>query len=382
MGKVKINEAYRFMVDCFKAVGTPIEAAEQQARVLIQADKVGHSSHGLNRLEFYLKDITIGACVPKNKPKILKENLSTAWVDANSVLGATASHFGMDIAIKKAKETGVGWVTVKGSNHHGMTGWWARKPAKQGLIGMAFSNTFTLLTPTRSKKAALGTNPISVVAPASQGETFYLDIATTAVSLGKIEIQRRKGEPIPSGWAQGPDGKETNDPNVAFATGCLMPLGGGEKTSGHKGYGLSAMVEIFCGISSGARYGHHIGSWTHAKVGVPHNLSHCFVAIDPENFAPGFGDRLAECMQHWRKLEPTDPKYPVVAPGDLEKMAETQTNIRGTVSYVPQQIASSIALAKRLKLILCWKVYANTAELVLETVILYKIRIAAQCCKY
>ncbi|KAJ0173991.1 hypothetical protein K1T71_010137 [Dendrolimus kikuchii] len=349
MGTVKTSEAYRFMVDCFEAVGTPTEAAEQQAELLIQADKIGHSSHGLNRLEYYINDITMGACIPNNEPKILKENLSTAWVDANNVLGATASHFAMDIAIKKAKETGVGWVTVKGSNHNGIAGWWAQKAAKQGLLGMAFTNTSSLLTPTRSKQPALGTNPISVVAPASQGETFYLDMATTAVAVGKIEMQRRKGEPIPNGWAQGPDGKETNDPYVALDTGCLMPLGGGETTSGYKGYGLSAMVEIFCGISSGARYGHHIGPWTHSEVGVPNNLGHCFVAIDPENFAPGFGNRLTESIQHWRKLEPTDPNVPVLAPGDKEKMAEKEANIRGTVSYVPQQIESSAALAKRLR---------------------------------
>ncbi|RVE46248.1 hypothetical protein evm_009138 [Chilo suppressalis] len=280
---------------------------------------------------------------------ILKENASTAWVDANNVLGATASHFAMDIAIKKAKDTGVGWVTVKGSNHNGMAGFWAQKAADKGLIGMAFTNTSPLLAPTRSKQAALGTNPLSVVAPASQGESFYLDMATTAVAVGKIEMQLRKGEPLPHGWAQGPDGRETTDADLAFKTSCLMPLGGGEKTSGYKGFGLSAMVELFCGISSGANYGHHLRSWSHSGVGGPANLGHCFAAVDPGCFAPGFGDRLAEIIQHWRQLEPTDPELPVLAPGDKEKKAAKETLERGTVSYVKQQIDSSAALAERLK---------------------------------
>ncbi|KOB58249.1 Uncharacterized protein OBRU01_24687 [Operophtera brumata] len=103
-----------------------------------------------------------------------------------------------------------------------MAGWWASKAADKGLIGMAFTNTSPLMAPTRSKQSALGTNPLSVVAPASNGETFYLDMATTAVAVGK-----------------------------AFNTGCLMPLGGSEKNSGYKGFGLAAMVELFCGISSG-----------------------------------------------------------------------------------------------------------------------------------
>lgn len=348
MGKVATVEALRFMAECFKAVGTAAKAAQQQAELLIEADRMGHPSHGLNRLEYYVNDILSGACEPNNVPKILKENASTAWVDANNVLGATVSHFAMDLAINKAKQTGVGWVTVKGSNHNGMAGFWAKKAAEKGFIGMAFTNTSPLLAPTRSKQAALGTNPLSVVAPGSDGETFYLDMATTSVAVGKIEMQMRKGEKLPSGWAQGPDGKETQDAHLAYTTACLMPLGGKEETSGYKGYGLAAMVELFCGISSGSNYGHNIRSWSHSGEGGPANLGHCFVAVDPENFAPGFGDRLTDCMQHWRELEPTDKNLPVLAPGDKEKKAAQITDSKGTVSYVKQQLESSEALAKKL----------------------------------
>ncbi|XP_046970030.1 uncharacterized oxidoreductase YjmC isoform X1 [Vanessa cardui] len=348
MGKVATADALRFMTDCLKAVGAAAKAAQQQAELLIEADRVGHPSHGLNRLEFYVNDIISGACKPNNQPKILKENASTAWVDANNVLGATVSHFAMDIAINKAKQTGVGWVTVKGSNHNGMAGYWSKKAADKGLIGMAFTNTSPLLAPTRSKKAALGTNPLSVAAPGSDNETFYLDMATTAVAVGKIEMQMRKGESLPKGWAQDPEGKETQDAELAFKTGCLMPLGGGEDTSGYKGYGLAAMVELFCGISSGSNYGHKIRSWSHSGEGGPANLGHCFIAVDPENFAPGFGDRLTDCMRHWRELEPADKSLPVLAPGDKEKKASALTDSKGTVSYVKQQLDSSAALAKRL----------------------------------
>ncbi|KAM3956669.1 putative oxidoreductase YjmC isoform 1-T2 [Aphomia sociella] len=349
MGEVPITDAFRFMTDCLKAVGTSEKAAEQQADLLIQADRLGHPSHGMNRLEMYINDILKGSCEPNNEPEVLKESASTAWVDANNVLGATASHFAMDLAIKKARHTGVGWVTVKGSNHNGMAGYWAKKAADQGLIGMAFTNTSPLLAPTRSKQPALGTNPLSVVAPASQGEFFYLDMATTSVAVGKIEMQLRKGEPIPGGWAQGPDGKETTDSQLAFDTCCLMPLGGKEETSGYKGFGLAAMVELFCGISSGSNYGHHVRSWSHSGDGGPANLGHCFIAVDPQQFAPDFGDRLADSIQHWRKLEPTDPSLPVLAPGDKEKKSAKDTDAKGTVSYVKQQIESSMTLAKRLK---------------------------------
>ncbi|KPJ10482.1 Malate dehydrogenase [Papilio machaon] len=345
MGKVATSEALRFMTDCLKAVGAASRPAQQQAELLLQADRLGHPSHGLNRLEYYINDIKTGACCPNNEPRVLKESASTAWVDANNVLGATAGHFAMDLAVSKAKDTGVGWVSVKGSNHFGIAGWWAQKAADKGLIGMAFTNTSPLLAPTRSKQSALGTNPIAVVAPAENGESFYLDMATTAVAVGKtcvktvpneglwslstldygvsyvdvIEMQLRKGEPIPKWWAQGPDGKETTDAALAYETQCLMPLGGAENTSGYKGFGLSAMVELFCGILSGSLYGHHIRSWSHSGEGGAADLGQCFVALDPGCFAPGFQHRLADCMQHWRQLQPTDPNLPVLAPGDKER---------------------------------------------------------------
>ncbi|CAK1553023.1 unnamed protein product [Leptosia nina] len=350
MGRVATREVLRFMTDCLKAAGAVAKAAQQQSELLIEADRLGHPSHGLNRLELYVNDILSGACAPNNEPKILKQTASTAWVDANNVLGATVSHFAMDIAMKKAKETGVGWVSVKGSNHNGMAGYWAKKASDRGLIGMAFTNTSPLLAPTRSKQAALGTNPLSVVAPGASDETFYLDMATTAVAVGKIEMQMRKDERLPNGWAQGPDGKETNDANLAFKTGCLMPLGGGENTSGYKGYGLAGMVELFCGILSGSKYGQHVRSWSHSGEGGAANLGHCFIALDPECFAPGFGDRLTDCMQYWRQLEPVDPNLPVLAPGDKEKKAAAVTDAKGTISYVKQQIDSCAALAERLKI--------------------------------
>ncbi|CAB3242357.1 unnamed protein product [Arctia plantaginis] len=349
MARVVTEEACRFIVDCLHAAGANQEAAAQQAKLLIEAEKLGHPSHGMNRLEFYINDILSGACDPNSKPTILKETASTAWIDAKNVLGATSSHFAMDTAMTKARQTGVAWVVVKGANHFGIAGYWAQKAADQGLIGMSFSNTSPVCAPTRSKEAALGTNPFSCVAPGSSGESFYLDMATTAVALGKIEMQIRKGEPIPPGWAQGPDGNETRDAQLAFDTRCLYPLGGSELTSGYKGYGLGAMVELFCGILGGSKYGHYIRAWSHESDGTPADLGHCFVAIDPNCFAPGFGDRLTDLVQHWRNLEPMDPNLPVLAPGDKEKLAAAKSDETGTISFVPQQIESCLALAKKLK---------------------------------
>ncbi|XP_063626284.1 uncharacterized oxidoreductase YjmC-like [Cydia splendana] len=347
MPEVRVEEVSRFMRECFQATGVPENEAKEHTDLLLQADFTGHYSHGLNRVEFYVNDLISGATDPKGKPVVLKENACTAWVDGGNALGATVGNFSMDLAIKKAKETGVGWVATKGSTHFGMAGWWAQKAEKHGLIGMAFTNTSPLLVPTRAKDGALGTNPIALAALASGGDSILVDLSTTAVALGKVEMKIHEGKPLPDGWAMDQDGKPTRDPKVGFESGHLYPLGGEEKTGGYKGYCLSAMNEVFCSSLSGAKASHE-RPWGGTNPEDPPNLGQMFVAIDPGCFAPGFGDRLADCLSHWRNLSPVDPSLPVLAPGDKERAHLEQTKKRGTIVYEPKQIETCASLAKRL----------------------------------
>lgn len=218
------------------------------------------------------------------------------------------------------------------------------------MIGMSMTNTSPLMSPTRSKGAALGTNPLSLAAPANNGDSFVLDMATTAVAVGKIEIQRRKELPCPEGWAQDPHGHPTTDADLAFKTGCLMPLGGTEITSGYKGYGLGALVEVLCGISAGSNFGPHIRKWTHAGADSEANLGQVFIAVDPNCFAPGFTDRMTELNGDLRKMEPVDPAKPVLVAGDPERAHEKKVNDEGGIRYHPNQIKTNHALAERLKI--------------------------------
>ncbi|XP_046970356.1 (2R)-3-sulfolactate dehydrogenase (NADP(+))-like [Vanessa cardui] len=347
MPEVEVREVERFMVESLVAAGAPLTEAKAHADLLLHADTVGHFSHGLNRLELYINDLKSGVCNGDAKPVILKETIATAWVDGCDGLGATVGNFCMDLAIKKARECGVGWVAVKRCHHYGMAGYWALKAEKEGLIGMSFTNSAAIMVPTRAKKSANGTNPIAMAAPAAGGDSIVVDMATTTAAMGKVEVQIRKGEPIPEGWALGPDGKTTTDPQVAFDTGRLLPLGGFEKTSGYKGFGLSAMVEVFCSGLSGSRATHNVPQWTYNQTEAP-NLGQCFVAVDPGCFAPGFEERIADCLQHWRNMEPVDPSLPVLAPGDKEKNNAKATTARGTITYPQGQLDSYKRMAERI----------------------------------
>ncbi|KAJ8717394.1 hypothetical protein PYW08_005793 [Mythimna loreyi] len=349
MARVSLKEVYRFVKDCMIAVGSPAKAADQVADLLVDADKLGHRSHGLNRLERYVVDIKAGRCAPNNEMKIEKETASTAWINANNVLGATSANYASDLAIKKAEETGIGWICTRASNHYGIGGYWAKKIASRGMIGMSFSNGSPLVAPTRSTKAALGSNPIAVCAPAlSSTGPFYLDIATATVALGKLEMYRRRGKPLEPGWAAGPDGNETLDADLAIKSGSLLPLGGTEKSSGYKGFGLSALVDMLSGVLSGAQYAHHVPRWSPHETR-PADLGHSFAALDHKCFAPGFEERVSDCISYWRQMTPSDPKYPVLAPGDLEKKSYAEADATGVIVYIVAMLESYDVLANELK---------------------------------
>ncbi|RMX37591.1 hypothetical protein pdam_00007868 [Pocillopora damicornis] len=198
---VAVNEVESFVERCMSAVGTPLEHCKALAQVLVAGDARGHFSHGLNRLEMYVHDINVGSTVINGDPEIVRETSATALVEGNNLLGPVVGNFCNDLAMKKAQETGIGWVACKGSNHYGIAGWYTIKAVEKGLIGMSFTNTSPLVVPTRARQVTLGTNPLSVAAPAKNGDSFVLDMATSAVALGKIEMADRKGVEIPHGWA-------------------------------------------------------------------------------------------------------------------------------------------------------------------------------------
>lgn len=278
--------------------------AQQMADLLVEADYRGHFSHGMNRLELYINDLHSNLCDGLAKPIILNETPVSAWVDGNNGLGAVVGNFCIDLAIAKAKTMGVGVVCAKGSNHIGIASWYSMQAQQNGFIGISMTNTSPLMTPTRSKSAALGTNPISFAAPASNGDSFVLDMATTAAALGKIEMKRRTQEKCPNGWAQDLEGNITTCPNEAFASARLMPLGGVEETSGYKGYGLGAMVDILCGVMSGSNFATNIRHWSLDGNNEPPNMGQFFMVIDPKCFAPNFTGRLSELTNTLRNTTP------------------------------------------------------------------------------
>ncbi|CAI5441790.1 unnamed protein product [Caenorhabditis angaria] len=164
--------------------------------------------------------------------------------------------------------------------------------------------------------------------------------------LNNVELANRKGNEVPLSWGVGAGGKETRDPKEIQNGGGLLPLGGTEISGGYKGYGLNVMIEVFCGILGGAHWGPNVRKWMNTTEEA--DLGQCFIAIDPDAFAPGFQGRLQEFMDTLRNLPTTDESKSVEVAGDMERRHEELVKQVGGIPYHPNQITFINDLAKDL----------------------------------
>ena len=282
-----------FCVRVFQKMGIEERDARITAEVLVMADLRGIASHGVARLRRYVEGLRTGMMVAEAKDKVVKETPATALINAGAGLGQPVSHRAMQKAIKKAEEVGAGFVTVCNSNHYGIAGYYAMMALEHDCIGISMTNADVLVVPTFGQNAMLGTNPIAVAAPADKEWPFVMDMATSTVARGKLEVYERMGKSLPMGWATDECGVGTDDTSRVLENfkkrggGGLLPLGGeGELLSGYKGYGLALWVDIFCAVLSGAAFATLVYPKTDDGKPLPANLGHFFGAWRVDGFRP------------------------------------------------------------------------------------------------
>jgi len=257
--------------------------AEIVAEVLVAADLRGIESHGVARLEsYYVGRIKNGLLEPTPRVTTVIETPTSLVVDGGNGLGHPTAKRTMEAIMAKAKTSGAAFGGVRNSNHYGIAGYYAMLALDHGLIGVASTNSVRYGAPTYGRDMLLGTNPLAFAVPAKNEPAFVLDFATTTVPRGKLDVYGRKEKNLNPGWAVDEHGVETIDPNVALK-GALLPLGGlGIDSGGHKGFGLGLLVDIFCGVLTGGKFGSDLPLLSDGPK--PGGISHWFAAFRIDGF--------------------------------------------------------------------------------------------------
>lgn len=313
-----------FCIKAFEGYGFSREEGAKISDVLLEADLSGIESHGIQRMIRYHKEITSGMVKQTAKPEIVFETPLSAVIEGHDAMGQLLGISAMELAIRKAKTSGFGMVTVRNSNHYGIAGYYTKMAVKEGLIGMCMTNTEAIMVPTFGKQAMLGTNPIAFAMPAKPVD-YSFDAATTVVPRGKLEVYTKRGNGLPVGWSLDENGQDTDDAprvlkNIIEKTGGgILPLGGsGELTSGYKGYGFGLLCEIATAILSGGTTSNYI-----YKTPGRSNIAHCFIAMDHGMF----GDKaqieahLSRFLEELRQSAKADGQSRIYIHGEKEAEA-------------------------------------------------------------
>lgn len=292
--------------------GMSEEDAARVADVLVLADLFGIRTHGVARIPQYLDRASLGGVDVTAKVVVDQVAPALARVDGANGIGPLVGSHALDAALSGAKTTGLGAAFVRGSNHFGPVMPYLFRAAEQGFAAIIASNATTTIAPWGGREARLGNNPLGIGVPTPSGDPVLLDIAMSVAARAKIRAAAAAGQPIPDTWATDRDGRPTTDPAAALG-GFLQPLGG------HKGYGLSVMVDLFAGVLSGASYLTHISSWSEDPER-PQDLGHVFILLDATKLLPPatLAERMTDFTGILHGTPAADPAQPVRVPGELE----------------------------------------------------------------
>lgn len=346
---------HNFTVEVFEKMGCSTEDAIKAAKVFLAAELRGLPSHGMIRIKDYFQLWQAGRINTNPNIRIVHESPSTAVVDADGAIGMIAATKSMEIAIEKAQKAGTGWVSTKGSNHYGIAGYYAMMALERDMIGMSMTNANPLVAPTFSISRLLGTNPIAVAIPSGEQPPFVADFATTPIARGKLAVAEKKGEMVPKGYVQDKNGQASEDPAILKEGGSMVTLGGDYQHGSHKGYCMSAVVDIFSAVLSGANFGPFVPPSVaylpvlDKKVG--EGTGHFFGAmrIDAFQSSGEFKAQMDEWIKTFRNAEPAPGHDKVLIPGDIEREKEIELSKKG-IDIIPAIAKDLQEIAKELSI--------------------------------
>ena len=345
--RVEADRLRELIAALFLRLGLSKEDSTITADILVMSDLFGVDSHGVshNIKGWYISALSDGRVNPTPKEKIVQETPATALIDGDSGLGHPVAYRGMKMAIEKARQVGVGIVSIRNSSHLGMAGYYPYMAVREDMIGIAMtSGGGAVVLPTFGAKPMYGTNPLSLGAPAGKHPAFLLDMATSVVAAGKLQIASLLGVPIPEGWALDEKLQPTMDPVQGLKAFRFLPLGGDREQSSHKGFGLGLAVEILCGLLSGHGY---------TPTTVRGTMSHFLMAIDIAAIRPAeaFKAMMDEMIDAYHDSPTVPGQKQVYIAGEIEWENYTDRSQNGiplhkdVVKWL-NEIAAEVGLAE------------------------------------
>jgi LDH2 family malate/lactate/ureidoglycolate dehydrogenase len=294
----------------FTRVGVPADEAAIVADTLVEADLRGVHSHGVWWMTTYTRRLQQGGLNPRPALRVVQDTPAIVLLDADRAMGQVAGVVAMRHAIVRAEAGGVGVASVRNSNHFGAAAYYAQMAVAHNQIGFAATDAEPIMAPWGGAKAVVGNNPFAYAIPAPEF-ALVLDMAQSVVAWGKIFLAAQRNEPIPATWALGPAGETTTDPHTAMA-GLLLPVGG------YKGYGLALVMEVLCGVLSGATFGLTVPAMSDDRA--PQDFGHFFLALNIAHFMPPaeFQQRMARLMAEHRGVPLAQGTERTYLPGEIE----------------------------------------------------------------
>ena len=304
----------------YERCGVPANEAALVADTLVQADLWGHQSHGVMRMPWYAARLRTGVCTPVATLTTEVDGGAIAVIDGHDSMGQVITDRAMQDAIRRASAHGVAAISVRNSGHFGTAMYYTLKAAGEGCIGFLTTNTSPAMAPWGGRAKGVGNNPWSWAAPAGRHAPMVLDIANTAVARGKVYLARQRGESIPDTWALDSLGRPTTDPAEAV-NGVIQPMGG------HKGYAISAIMDMLSGVLSGGDFASGItGPYRDDRRS---GACHFIIAIRISAIQPlgAFNERMERYIAELKSVPPAEGVKEIFYPGELE----ARNNARGCV---------------------------------------------------
>ena len=347
---VTFDRLQAFIGEALARLGLPDQDAMTVARLMAEADLQGSDGHGVSRLPQYARRIKAGGFNVRPDIRVVREHASTALVNGDNGMGHLVMKRAAEIAVEKARITGIAWVNSQFSNHAGPASLYATMPLQHDMIGLYFAvGNANHLPPWGGLDMLLSTNPIAAAIPAGEEKPIVLDMATTVAAYGKVKTKALRGEMMPEGWMIDRAGKPLTDPKRADE-GMLLPLGGME--AGYKGYGLAMIIGLLAGTLGGAAMGKEVIDFNHDDDSVT-NTGQAIAAINIAAFGDvaTFKAAVDTLVRDFRGSERIPGVDRILVPGERsQQMREART--RDGIPIAPalmrglDQVADELGIAK------------------------------------